>query len=500
MAESKTSCPKCAGHVAFPKEMAGQVAACPHCGESILLPKSKLPMAWLVAGICGFIIICLASALVWEHLPKKAAKNNRPVENQIANPAVSQSQPVARSQGETVEDSEDVQAMKNLCKDFYNAVNNHDAKALQDSMSASCRSALTTEDVKDLMDDNHKYEFIGLESVRFQNGALGKCGVANARRAIQGSGNIEEGRREFKFIKESEGWKLFRDQEIMDAIVRRFIKSGFTDQVKSNIKLLRDGDPFGAWDKNDTNALAVVFKLSKLSSWGKPIFPWDIQFTITSNKVDKYSIGLDFTVQNKSSQVWESTYLQFQLKRNGKVVSSGNASLQNVRSGQEIQSDTSFFLTDGLQDTSKFSLDVFYSLAGKDCPLVQDLPVEFKVRKLTELVKFEVVKKSFDITKSDSGDDMLVARVDYRVRNVGRDPLKQVQLKFVWSSLSGEIKDQTTEYVVGYGDLPLAPQQIKSGFVQCGKGYIGRRVPVKVDIYLEDDERHWPLITGLILQ
>jgi hypothetical protein len=88
----------------------------------------------------------------------------------------------------------------------------------------------------------------------------------------------------------------------------------------------------------------------------------------------------------------------------------------------------------------------------------------------------------------------------YRVRNVGREPLKRVQLKFVWSSLSGEVLDQTSEYVVGYGDLPLAAQQIKSGFVRCGIGYTGRRVPVKVDIYLEDDERHWPLITGLVLQ
>jgi hypothetical protein len=111
-----------------------------------------------------------------------------------------------------------------------------------------------------------------------------------------------------------------------------------------------------------------------------------------------------------------------------------------------------------------------------------------------------VVKKSFDITKSDSGYDMLVARVDYRVRNVGRDPLKQVQLKFVWSSLSGEVLDQTTEYVVGYGDLPLAAQQIKSGFVHCGTGYTARRVPVKVDIYLEDDERHWPLYKALLVQ
>ncbi len=122
------------------------------------------------------------------------------------------------------------------------------------------------------------------------------------------------------------------------------------------------------------------------------------------------------------------------------------------------------------------------------------------MQKLTDLVKFEVVKKSFDITKSDSGEDMLVARVDYRVTNVGREPLNRVELKFVWSSSSGEVLDQTTEYAVGYGDLPLASQQKKSSFVHCGKGYTLRRVPVKVDIYLEDGERHWPLYKALLVQ
>ena len=275
------------------------------------------------------------------------------------------------------------------------------------------------------------------------------------------------------------------------------MKSGFSDDVKKIIWILRDGDPFTKWDQNDTNVLANVFKSSQGQS---PVFPWDIQFKIVNNKVDKYSLGFDFTLRNNSTEIWESPYLEFQLKRAGKILFSGNALLSNLQAGQEAQSDTSFFIKDPLQDSAKFDLDVSYSMAGKQFALVQNMPIDFKVQKLTELVKFEVVRKSFDITKSVSGDDMLVARVVYRVRNVGRDPLKQVQLKFVWSSLSGEVLDQTTGYVVGYGDLPLAPQQIKSGFAQCGKGYIGRRVPVKVDIYLEDDERHWPLITGLLLQ
>jgi DNA-directed RNA polymerase subunit RPC12/RpoP len=79
MAESKISCPKCAGHVAFPKEMAGQVAACPHCGESILLSKSKFPIAWVVTG--RLIIICLAGAAVFVCVEKKLEKSNKELDD-----------------------------------------------------------------------------------------------------------------------------------------------------------------------------------------------------------------------------------------------------------------------------------------------------------------------------------------------------------------------------------------------------------------------------------
>jgi hypothetical protein len=41
--------------------------------------------------------------------------------------------------------------MKNLCRDFYSAVNNQNFKALQEVMSESCRTALTAEDLKWLL-------------------------------------------------------------------------------------------------------------------------------------------------------------------------------------------------------------------------------------------------------------------------------------------------------------------------------------------------------------
>ena len=203
----------------------------------------------------------------------------------------------------------------------------------------------------------------------------------------------------------------------------------------------------------------------------------------------------------RADHAWESPGLSLELKHAGKVILDQFELLSSVGAGSEVSRETSFFLKNPLQETTRYELDVSYKLAGQDkCFLVVNEPVEFKVQKLTELVKFEVVRKLFDITKSDSGDDMLVARVDYRVTNVGQKPLKQVEVKFVWSSLNGEIIDQRTEYPVGYGDLPLASKQTKTGFVQCGKGYILRRVPVKVDIYLEDGEQHWPLQKGLLVQ
>lgn len=72
MAEAKTSCPKCGGHIAYPKELAGEEAPCPHCNENILLPTFRLPIAWVMAGAFALVTVCLASILVWEHLTDRA--------------------------------------------------------------------------------------------------------------------------------------------------------------------------------------------------------------------------------------------------------------------------------------------------------------------------------------------------------------------------------------------------------------------------------------------
>ena len=68
MADAKTICPKCGGHVAFPKELAGKEAPCPHCNENILLPKPKLPVIWCLTATGGCIVaILVVSVLMATH-------------------------------------------------------------------------------------------------------------------------------------------------------------------------------------------------------------------------------------------------------------------------------------------------------------------------------------------------------------------------------------------------------------------------------------------------
>ena len=100
MADSKTNCPKCGGHIAFPKELAGQATLCPHCNENILLPKCKPPIAWIMVAAFALVSVCLASILVWEHLTNRAVTSPpvRIVENTNSQAVVVQKDPLATGQ------------------------------------------------------------------------------------------------------------------------------------------------------------------------------------------------------------------------------------------------------------------------------------------------------------------------------------------------------------------------------------------------------------------
>lgn len=61
MTDAKTSCPKCGGHIAYPKEMAGKEVSCPHCGEPMLLPKAKRVSVWIVASAIVAVVAFAAA-------------------------------------------------------------------------------------------------------------------------------------------------------------------------------------------------------------------------------------------------------------------------------------------------------------------------------------------------------------------------------------------------------------------------------------------------------
>lgn len=72
MADAKTNCPKCGGHIAFPKELAGQETVCPHCAETIVLRKSKRATVYLVSAVVTLGAVCIIVIYFWQHHAKAA--------------------------------------------------------------------------------------------------------------------------------------------------------------------------------------------------------------------------------------------------------------------------------------------------------------------------------------------------------------------------------------------------------------------------------------------
>jgi DNA-directed RNA polymerase subunit RPC12/RpoP len=494
MAEAKTSCPKCGGHIVFPKELAGQEIVCPHCNETILLPKLKSAMPWVITGILGFIVVCLASALVFELQKKGGAMPSTRLTEQAT---LSQDESTKESNGQ-VNNLEDDEAIKDLCKEFYDGLNNQDANALYNLLAVSCQKALGIEDMKKLYDGGAKYEFVGLDSVKYQSSALGMAAMAKVKRNVQDSRlGTQEGWRDLKFLKESNGWRLFRDEDLMDKIVRQF-KGSLNDEINADIQLLRDGDPFDVWDKNNTNAFETIFKLNQRQPG---IFPWNVEFNVESNSIDGFTLFLNYSVRNNSSSTWISPLLEFDLKRDGKVVLSGNDLLPDITSGRQLVRNTSFFLAGEPQETTKYDLDVYYPIGfpQKSIQIIQNVPLEFKVQKTSDLAKLEIISTQFDPATSEDFQDMLSARINYRVKNISTEAIKSLDIKCVWFAQTGEQLDQSTEYIVGYGDVPLGVGQFKTGFIRCGKGYRNLRVPVKVDVYLESGENRSLVFKGFLI-
>ena len=323
--------------------------------------------------------------------------------------------------------------------------------------------------------------------------------MARVRRKVQDHLGSQEGLKDLKFVEETDGWKFFDASDLIKKIVNECIKSGFTDQANTDIQLIRDGNPFIVLDANNTNAFEAIYK----SDQGQAeVFPWDVELLVESNSIDGYALNLNYSVRNKSETTWSAPLLEFNLKLNGKTVLSGNDLLPDISSGGQLERSTSFFLSGEPQETTKYTLDVYYSIGfpQKSVQLAQNVPLEFKVQKTSDIAKLEIVSTQFDQATSEDFHDMLSARINYRVKNISTEPIKSLDIKCVWFSQTGEQFDQSTEYVVGYGDVPLGVGQFKTGFIRCGKGYRNLRVPVKVDVYLESGEKRSLLYKGLSIR
>jgi len=375
-------------------------------------------------------------------------------------------------------------------------LSSQDAKSIYGLLPESCKKTLIPQDI---FIDGAKYDFENLESVQYQNGVLGKSALAKVKRRVQSNiAGSQEGLRDLKFYKDSDGWKYFPVNDLAKKIVTEFTKSGFNDQLNTDIELLRNGDPFTVWSKDNTNAFEAIFKFDHGQDG---FFPWNLEFAVVSNRVDGMMLVLDYSIHNKSSKQWASPLLEFNLKRSGKIVLSGNDLLPNIQGGQELQRSTTFFLAGEPQQTSTYDLDVSYPDGFQNnIQLAQNISLEYKVRPVSDLAKLEVVSTQFDLATSEDYRDMLSARINFRVKNTSSEPIQSIDVKCVWFSLNGEQLDQSTEYVIGYGDVPLGVGQFKTGFIRCGKGYSNGRVQVKVDVYLESGEKRNLIYKGLLIQ
>ncbi len=482
MKEQKISCPKCGGHIAFPKELAGQATSCPHCRQAILLGSKSRTTLWIIIAACFVAAVCISAAVFW-HLGKGKTRGTASVAtvSTFPNSDVPASRPALTDEDKAIEA---------LSRELYRCYNERNYARVHQLLSAACKKSLTQADLQPGV--GHSYEVRAVESITYPQGPSGNLAVARVRRSADFGYGSQEATREVKCVRENGEWKLFRDAEWMEKVLAQFTGPGISDELQTNIAFFCNNDPFHKWSPNITNAFEEIYKAANGKS--DAVFPWQLSFTMVSNYVNDNSLRLVFSIKNNSDAVWDSSGLSLELKRDGKVVFDGIEFLPALPPQRDILREHQFLTIGKTVESGRFNLDASYSFGTvKKCLLVADVPVSVIVPKLTESVRLEELRPSFDLTTSTSGDNMWVARLDYKIRNTSTQPLKKIVLKFSWSSLNGDIIDTSSDYVVGYSDLPLAPQQTRSGFTTCGKGYRYQKTPVRVNIYLEDGERNYLL-------
>jgi hypothetical protein len=491
MADTKISCPHCGGHILYPNDLAGRSVPCPHCHVAFILPKPKSVVPVIIVAVLVAAVFGLASLLVFQiH-----SRNNQPPANPSVRPpattAASGPQP-SLFVPQTVDD----QDIARLCKEYSDAQASRDTNAVYALFSEFSKTNLT---LQDLSIDGAIYDFEKLESIRYRNGALGKSALAKVKRKTQTSGGAtQESVRELDFVKDAGGWRLFPVLDLARKILGEYAASGFSDPLDSDLQLLRNGDAFNTWDQNNTNAFEAAFKLAQHRDG---IFPWNLEFSVESNHLDNLILIVNYRLRNNSAITWIAPLLEFHLDQGAQTRLTADDILPNVRSGESVQRSVSFLFSSAPLESAQYALDVSCPLGSqRQLPLVQSVPVEVTVQQLATAARLEVVGTRFDLFTNENSPPVLSARIDFRAKNTGSEPIPNLEVQCFWYSTNGDPLNQTTDYLIGDADAPLGTGQSKTGILRCGKGEPTVKVPVLADIYLQSGGRRTLVQKGLLVQ
>jgi hypothetical protein len=303
MAESKINCPKCGGPIAFPRDLAGQAATCPHCEEPIILGAKPRMLLWTMIGLV-FVCAVVGSAMLFWRMGR--AKTDSPLRPSTqATKVFEKPEPPNIAEGAV---SDDDRAIEALCRAMYDRSNEKDFDALYQLIATPCKVQLTAADLgNSFTSGGASYRFISIESITYLDGPSGKLAKARVRRMAQNNTDEAEGVREFKCIKESDGWKLFRDQEWTQKILSEFVQVGLSDMVQSNVQQFCSSNPFDKWPANVTNAFEKIY--GDLYPGTKAVFPWNLNFSVITNHLEGGFLNLGYSILNDSDHDWDNARL-----------------------------------------------------------------------------------------------------------------------------------------------------------------------------------------------
>ena len=488
MADTKIACPHCGGHILYPNHLAGRSVPCPHCHTAFILPKPESAAPLVIMAALAMAVICLGALLLFQ-LQKKNSQTS-PGSAAKFNPAAAAPPTVF------VPQTADDQAIATLCKAYSDAQSSRDTNAVYALFAQAVKTNLSPQN---LFIDGAVYDFENLESVRYRNGTLGKGAQAKVRRKAQTTGGAtQENVRELEFVNDDGVWRLFPVLDLARKIIGEFAMSGFSDPLDSDLQLLRAGDVFNTWDKNNTNALEAAFKLSQHRDG---IFPWDLEFSVESNRMDHLIFVVNYRIRNLSAIDWNSTLLEFQLKQDGQTLLTADDLLPNVRSGEAAQRAVSFLFSSAPQETAQYTLDVGYPLGSqRQLPLVRNVAIESRIQRLADVARFEVVGTHLDLLTNEDNQRAYSARLDFRVENAGSEPIQNLAAECFWYSTNGDPLDRSTDYLIGDGDTPLGAGQSKTGSLRCGKASPTKKASVRADVYLRSGDQRLLVQKGLTVQ